>query len=674
MPLTARRLADPDHWSLASAIRVLSMDAVEQANSGHPGMPMGMADVATVLWRKHLKFDASAPNWFDRDRFILSAGHGSMLIYSLLHLTGFEQMSLDQLRNFRQWGAATAGHPEYGHAEGIETTTGPLGQGLATSVGFAMAEAKMRAEFGEELCDHRTWVIAGDGCLMEGISQEAIALAGHLRLGRLIVLWDDNKITIDGAVSLSDSTDQLKRFEASGWRTLSCDGHDPADIDRALTAAAQDDGRPVLVACNTVIGFGSAKKGGTSGVHGSPLGADEIAATRTAYAWDHAPFELPEDVTARWREIGARGSKAREDWAARVDALPDDRREAFAARVSGETSDKLAPAIAALKQKTSTDAPKVATRKASEMVLEVVNPILPETIGGSADLTGSNNTKTADLGIFDAQNRAGRYIHYGIREHGMAAAMNGLALHGGFRPYGGTFMAFTDYARGAMRLSALMGVPVVYVMTHDSIGLGEDGPTHQPVEHLAAYRAIPNLSIVRPADANETAQAWKVLLERDSGPVGLILSRQAMPTFDRSEYAGAENLVKGGYIMKEASAEPQVILIGTGSEVQYAAEAQKQLEAAGVPTRLVSMPSVEWFDEQDEEYRESVLPSSVTARVSVEAGIAMPWHRFLGTHGRAVSLEHYGASADAKTLFKEFGFTAEAVVEAAKESLAAAGA
>ena len=673
MPLTARRLADPDHWSLASAIRVLSMDAVEQANSGHPGMPMGMADVATVLWRKHLKFDASAPNWFDRDRFILSAGHGSMLIYSLLHLTGFEQMTLDQIRNFRQWGAATAGHPEYGHAEGVETTTGPLGQGLATSVGFAMAEAKMRAEFGEELCDHRTWVIAGDGCLMEGISQEAISLAGHLRLGRLIVLWDDNQITIDGAVSLSDSTDQLKRFEASGWRTLSCDGHDPADIDRALTAAKEDDGRPVLVACRTTIGYGSAKKGGTSGVHGSPLGADEIAATRLAYAWEHEPFELPDELVARWREIGAQGRAGREAWAARVDALPADRRNAFASRVAGEPNEALAPAIAALKEKASAEKPKVATRKASEMVLDVVNPILPETIGGSADLTGSNNTKTRDLGIFDAQNRAGRYVHWGIREHGMAAAMNGLALHGGFRPYGGTFLVFTDYARGAMRLSALMGVPVVYVMTHDSIGLGEDGPTHQPVEHLAMLRATPNTWTFRPADVVETAEAWELALTTGSTPSVLALSRQNLPTV-RTEHT-AENLTaRGAYVLREASAAPKAILMASGSEVEIALKAAEALEAEGTPTRVVSVPCMELFRDQPEEYRTQVLPEG-PVRVAIEAAVRQPWDWLLmGERGDwkrqdFVGMTGFGASAPADRLYKEFGITPEATVAKVKALL-----
>ena len=666
MPLTERRLADPDHWSLASAIRALSMDAVEAANSGHPGMPMGMADVATVLWGKHLKFDASAPNWFDRDRFILSAGHGSMLIYSLLHLTGFEQMTLDQIRNFRQWGAITAGHPEYGHAEGVETTTGPLGQGIATSVGFAMAEAKMRAEFGEELCDHRTWVIAGDGCLMEGISQEAIALAGHLRLGRLIVLWDDNGITIDGKVSLSDSTDQIKRFEASGWRTLICDGHDAADIDRALTAAREDDGRPVLVACRTTIGYGSAKKGGTSGVHGSPLGADEIKATRLAYAWDHADFDIPDDIRARWLQIGQRGAAAREAWAARVDALPADQRDAFAARVSGEANPALAPAIAELKRKASAETPKVATRKASEMVLAAVNPVLPETIGGSADLTGSNLTKTADLGVFDAQNRAGRYVYYGIREHGMAAAMNGLALHGGFRPYGGTFLCFTDYARGAMRLSALMGVPVVYVMTHDSIGLGEDGPTHQPVEHLAMLRATPNTWTFRPCDVVETAEAWELALSTDTTPSVLALSRQNLPTL-RTDHTDDNLTARGAYVLREASAAPQAILLATGSEVEIAVKAAAALEADGIPTRVVSVPCMELFRDQDDAYRAEVLPEG-PVRVAIEAAVRQPWDWLLmgerGSWKRCdfVGMTGFGASAPADRLYKEFGITAENTV------------
>ncbi|WP_112874030.1 transketolase [Paracoccus endophyticus] len=672
MDLTARRLADPDHWTLASAIRVLAMDAVQAANSGHPGMPMGMADVATVLWGRHLKFDAAAPNWFDRDRFVLSAGHGSMLIYAVLHLTGYEQMTLEQIRNFRQWGAITAGHPEYGHAEGVETTTGPLGQGLATAVGMAMAEEKMRAEFGPDLCDHRTWVIAGDGCLMEGISHEAIALAGHQRLGRLIVLWDDNDITIDGAVSLSDKTDQLKRFEACGWRTLSCDGHDAADIDRALTEAASGDGRPTLVACKTIIGWG-APKGGTSGVHGSPLGAEGIAAARSGYDWAHPDFHVPDDILARWRAIGARGRPAREDWAARVDALPQDRRNAFAARVSGEANPALAPAIEAVKRAAAEGRPTVATRKASEMVLEAVNPVLPETIGGSADLTGSNNTLTKGLGVFDAQNRLGRYVHYGIREHGMAAAMNGLWLHGGFRPYGGTFLCFTDYARGAMRLSALMGLPVVYVMTHDSIGLGEDGPTHQPVEHLAMLRATPNTWTFRPADVVETAEAWELALSTDETPSILALSRQNLPTV-RTEHT-AENLTaRGAYVLREASAEARAILMASGSEVEIAVRAAEALEAEGIPTRVVSVPCMELFRDQDEDYRAEVLPAG-PVRVAVEAAVRQPWDWLLmGERGDwkrcdFVGMTGFGASAPAERLYREFGITAEDTVAKVKALL-----
>ncbi|NNF70608.1 MAG: transketolase, partial [Rhodobacteraceae bacterium] len=489
----------PDHWQKACAIRALAMDAVQAANSGHPGMPMGMADVATVLFEKHLKFDAADPHWPDRDRFILSAGHGSMLLYALLHLTGYEDMTLDQIKNFRQWGSITAGHPEYGHATGIETTTGPLGQGLANSVGFAIAEEALRARFGKKVVDHYTYVIAGDGCLMEGISHEAIGLAGMQKLGKLIVLWDDNNISIDGEVSLSDITDQQKRFQAAGWQVLSCDGHDPEDIDAALTKAKSSK-KPTMIACKTHIGFGAPNKQDTKGAHGSPLGPDEIAATREAYGWTHGPFEIPADVKSAWEAIGSRGAEARAEWSERYEALSANRQVEFNRVMAGETPKKLPGVIRALKRRISEEQPKVATRKSSEMVLEVVNPVMPETIGGSADLTGSNNTLTTDLGIFDQTNRKGRYIHYGIREHGMAAAMNGMVLHGGIKPYGGTFMTFTDYARGAMRLSSLMGVAPVYVMTHDSIGLGEDGPTHQPVEHLAMLRATPNLNVFRPAD------------------------------------------------------------------------------------------------------------------------------------------------------------------------------
>ncbi|CAM3014716.1 transketolase [Paracoccus aminovorans] len=672
MDIAARRKADPAHWGLATAIRALAMDAVEAANSGHPGMPMGMADVATVLFRDHLKFDAAAPNWFNRDRFVLSAGHGSMLIYALLHLTGYEQMSLDQIRNFRQWGAITAGHPEYGHVEGVETTTGPLGQGIATAVGMAIAEEAMRAQFGADLCSHKTWVIAGDGCLMEGISQEAIALAGHQKLGNLIVLWDDNDITIDGRVSLSDSTDQAKRFQASGWRTLACDGHDPADIARALADAASGaDGRPVLVACKTVIGYGAPKKQDTSGAHGSPLGAEEIAAVRAAYGWEHGPFVVPEDILAEWRAIGARGRAEREAWAARVDAAPN--RDEFARRISGVPSDRLGPTIAALKEQALASKPKVATRKASEMVLEVVNPELPETIGGSADLTGSNNTRTKDLGVFDPQNRKGRYINYGIREHGMAAAMNGIWLHGGLRPYGGTFMCFTDYARGAMRLSALMGLPVVYVMTHDSIGLGEDGPTHQPVEHLAMLRATPNTLTFRPCDLIETAEAWEIALSSETTPSVLALSRQNLPTL--RETAGENLTAKGAYVLREASKKaPEVILMATGSEVEIAVAAREALEAKGIPTRVVSVPSMELFRDQPESYRRQVLPKG-PVRVAIEAAVRQPWDwLLLGEGGKEkkagfIGMTGFGASAPAPALYKAFGITAEAAVDEARRLL-----
>ncbi|MDP0925886.1 transketolase [Paracoccus onubensis] len=675
MDIETRRNADPDHWKLASAIRILAMDAVEAANSGHPGMPMGMADVATVLFRKHLKFDASAPNWFDRDRFVLSAGHGSMLLYALLHLTGYKQMTIGQIKNFRQLGSITAGHPEYGHAEGIETTTGPLGQGIATAVGMAMAEEAMRAEFGADLCDHRTWVIAGDGCLMEGISHEAVGLAGNQQLGRLIVLWDNNDITIDGRVSLSDKTDQMARFAAAGWRVLECDGHDAADIDRALTEAAQEDGRPVLVSCKTIIGFGAPNKADSSKAHGSPLGADEIAATRKGYGWDDTtPFEIPGDIAQSWHEIGARGETIRKEWQSRVDVLSADSRDEFARRISNDTHPELAKTVALVKQQTSEEQPKLATRKASENVLAALNPLMAENFGGSADLTGSNNTLTPEMGIFGPENRTGRYIHYGIREHGMAAAMNGIWLHGGFRPYGGTFLTFTDYARGAMRLSALMGLPVVYVMTHDSIGLGEDGPTHQPVEHLAICRATPNTLTLRPCDQVETAEAWEIALSESGTPAVMALSRQNLPTLRTSH--SDENLSrKGAYILREATGgKPAVVLMATGSEVEIAVAARETLEAEGTPTRVVSVPSMELFRAQSREYRAEVLPGN-TVRVAVEAAIRQPWEwLLLGERGNEaksafVGMEGFGASAPAPALYKEFGITAEAVTERVRSLL-----
>ncbi|MEM9344274.1 MAG: transketolase [Pseudomonadota bacterium] len=672
MDITRLKELHPDHWQKATAIRALAMDAVQAANSGHPGMPMGMADVATVLFEKHLKFDAGAPDWPDRDRFILSAGHGSMLIYALLHLTGYSDMTLEQLKNFRQIGAITAGHPEYGHAQGIETTTGPLGQGIANAVGFAMAEEALRAKYGKKVFDHYTYVIAGDGCLMEGISHEAIGLAGMQELGRLIVLWDDNNISIDGEVSLSDITDQTKRFQAAGWQVLSCDGHDPEDIDAALTKA-KGSKKPTMIACKTVIGFGSPNRAGTSKAHGSPLGPDEIALTREAYGWSHEPFDIPGAVKSAWEGIGKRGSTDRAEWEARFATLSESRRAEVARVMAGEAPKKLPSTIRALKKTISEEQPKVATRKSSEMVLEVVNPVMGETIGGSADLTGSNNTKTADLGIFAPGNRKGRYVHYGIREHGMAAAMNGMVLHGGVKPYGGTFLTFTDYARGAMRLSALMGVAPVYVMTHDSIGLGEDGPTHQPVEHLAAMRAIPNMHVFRPADTVETAEAWELALTATKSPSVLSLTRQGLPTV-RVEHKTKNLSAQGAYVLAEAEGKRQVILIATGSEVSLAMAAREALQADGIGTRVVSMPCMELFEAQDEKYRRRVLPAG-PVRVAIEAGIRQGWDRWLlGERGREakaafVGMSGFGASGPGGALYEHFGITAGATVEAAKALL-----
>ncbi len=579
MDIATLRRDHADHWGLATAIRALAMDGVQAANSGHPGMPMGMADVATVLFQKHLKFDASAPRWADRDRFILSAGHGSMLIYALLHLTGYKDMTIEQIRNFRQWGSITAGHPEYGHVDGVETTTGPLGQGIANAVGFAMAEESLRARFGAKVVDHRTWVIAGDGCLMEGISHEAIGLAGMQKLSKLVVLWDNNDISIDGKVSLSDITDQRARFAAAGWTVLHCDGHDPDDIDRAMTEAKKSD-RPVMIDCKTHIGFGSPKKQDTAGAHGSPLGPDEIKVVREIYGWPHAAFDIPADIAKAWASIGSRGASAHKDWSARFAALSGTRQAEFTRQMTLGTPPKLAAVIRALKKQATEAAHKVATRKASELVLEVVNAVMPETIGGSADLTGSNLTKTADLGLFNPENRKGRYVHYGIREHGMAAAMNGMALHGGVRPYGGTFLCFTDYARGAMRLSALMGVPAVYVMTHDSIGLGEDGPTHQPVEHLAICRATPNTWTFRPADLVETAEAWELALSADKTPSVLALSRQNLPLV-RTKHSPKNLSAQGGYVLREAEGKRRVILMATGFRGGNRAEGPRPVAGRG---------------------------------------------------------------------------------------------
>ena len=674
MDIETLRKTHPDHWMKAAALRVLAMDAVQAANSGHPGMPMGMADVATVLFEKHLKFDASAPDWPDRDRFVLSAGHGSMLLYALLHLTGYEGMTLDEIKNFRQWGAKTAGHPEYGHAKGIETTTGPLGQGIATAVGMAMAEESLRARFGKKAMDHHTYVIAGDGCLMEGISQEAIGLAGMQKLSKLIVMWDNNGISIDGKVSLSDVTDQRARFAASGWTVLHCDGHDPEDIDRALTEAKASDA-PVLIDCKTHIGYGSPAKQDSAGAHGSPLGDAEIDKVREIYGWpSKTRFEIPADLQKAWKAIGSRGAATRKEWEERIGALSAARQAEIERVFAGEAPKKLSATIRALKKQISEAKPKVATRKSSEMVLEVVNPVMPETIGGSADLTGSNNTKTADLGIFNPEDRKGRYIHYGIREHGMAAAMNGLALHGGLRPYGGTFMCFTDYARGAMRLSALMGVPAIYVMTHDSIGLGEDGPTHQPVEHLAISRATPNTLVFRPADTVETAEAWEIALTTTDKPSVMALSRQNLPTV-RDKHTSKNLTAQGAYVLADSEGKRQAILMATGSEVEIALAARDLLQAAGIGTRVVSMPSMELFAAQEESYRKKVLPAG-PVRVAIEAACRQGWDRWLlGERGREakaafVGMEGFGASAPAPTLYEKFGITAEAVAEKVKAMLA----
>ncbi len=663
------RTRHPDHWMRACAIRTLTLDAVAAANSGHSGMPMGMADVATVLFDKHLRFDPKAPHWPDRDRFILSAGHGSMLLYSLLYLTGYADITLDQIKAFRQWGSKTAGHPEFGQAGGIETTTGPLGQGLGNSVGFAIAEASLRARFGAKVTNHRTWVISGDGCLMEGISQEALALAGKQRLSNLIVMWDNNGITIDGKVSIADVTDQKARFAASGWDVFDCDGHDPDDIDRALSAAKASPG-PAFVACKTHIALGSSAQDTNKG-HGALTDPKLIADTKAAYGWTAPAFTIPPAIKAQWEAMGARGAVARSEWQAGFNAQPAQRRALLERMFAGDAPKGLKAAIAAVKKQAVADAPKLATRAASEKVLTVVNPVMPETIGGSADLTGSNNTKTADLGVFTPEDRMGRYIYFGIREHGMAAAMNGLALHGGVRPYGGTFMCFTDYARPAMRLSALMGVPVVYVMTHDSIGLGEDGPTHQPVEHLAISRATPNTHVFRPADLVETAEAWELALTSKATPSVLALSRQNLPTV-RKVHVAANLTAKGAYVLAEAGSKRQVILIATGSEVEIALKARAALEGEGIGTRVVSMPCMELFAAQDEAYRRKVLPAG-PVRVAIEAGVrAGGWDRWLlGERGREakagfVGMTGFGASAPIERLYKEFGITAEAAVTLAK--------
>ena len=671
MDIAALAARNPDHWARAACIRTLTLDAVAAANSGHSGMPMGMADVATVLFDKHLSFDAADPSWPNRDRFILSAGHGSMLIYSLLYLTGYEAMTLDQIKDFRQLGSITAGHPENFLVDGVETTTGPLGQGIANAVGFAMAEESLRARWGKKIIDHYTYCIAGDGCLMEGISQEAIALAGRQELSRLIVLWDDNGITIDGKVALADITDQKARFAASGWDVFECDGHDPEDIDRALTEAKASK-RPAMIACKTHIAIGSSAQDTAKG-HGALTDPKVVADTKKAYGWDHGAFEIPADLKSWWEAVGKKGAEARAEWQERFDALSDGKKADFTRAFAGEMPKKLSAAIKAHKKKLSEDKPKVATRKASQMALEVINGVVPETLGGSADLTGSNLTDTDGLGTFGPEDRKGRHIHYGIREHAMAAAMNGMALHGGVKPYGGTFFTFTDYARPSMRLSALMGISPVYVMTHDSIGLGEDGPTHQPVEHLAMLRATPNMQVFRPADAVETVEAWELALTSSKSPSTLALSRQGLPTV-RVEHKTKNLTEQGAYVLADAEGKRQAILLATGSEVSIAMEARELLQAEGIGTRVVSMPCWELFEQQDESYRKRVLPGG-PVRVAVEAGVSFGWERWLlgerGKNGKAgfVGMDSFGASAPAEALYEHFGITAEAVAAKVKELL-----
>jgi transketolase len=647
-----------DTRACANAIRALAMDAVEKAKSGHPGMPMGMADVATVLFQRFMKFDASQPNWPDRDRFVLSAGHGSMLLYALHYLLGYPGMTKADLENFRQFGAPTAGHPEYGHAPGVETTTGPLGQGLATAVGMAIAERLSAARFGDDLVDHNTYVIAGDGCLMEGLSHEAIDLAGHLKLSRLVVLWDDNSISIDGPTDLSTSTDQCARFAAAGWHTQRVDGHDPEAVAAAI-AAAKADGRPSMIACRTLIGYGAPGKQGKESAHGAPLGAEEIVAARAALNWSYAPFEVPEPLLAAWRAAGGRGAGAREAWDKRLAASPKAR--AFETFLKGDVSAEVAGPLAEFRVKLAAEKPKVATRKSSEMTLGVINEATGATIGGSADLTHSNFTITKGMGSVRPGDFSGRYIHYGVREFGMAAAMNGIALHGGFVPYGGTFLVFSDYARGAIRLSALMGLRVVYVLTHDSIGLGEDGPTHQPVEHLAALRALPNFLVFRPADAIETAECWELALAQSSTPSMLSLSRQNLPTLERPV---TENLsAKGAYVLREPAGGRDVTILATGSEVEIALAGADALAAKGIKAAVVSMPCWELFEAQPASYRAEVLGTA--PRVGVEAAVRLGWDRWLGDNGVFIGMTGFGASAPAAKLYEHFGITAQAVADAA---------
>jgi transketolase len=656
---------DPHLRRMANALRALAMDAVEKAKSGHPGMPMGMADIATVLFSRFLNFDPTAPDWPDRDRFVLSNGHGSMLLYGLLHLTGYPDMTIDELQHFRQLGSRAAGHPERGLATGIETTTGPLGQGIATSVGMALAERHLATEFGDDVVNHRTYVFCGDGCLMEGISHEAISLAGHLKLSKLTVLWDNNSVTIDGPTSLSVSDNQISRFESHDWVTKQVDGHDHEEIAAALEWA-QSQERPSLIACKTIIGFGAPTKAGTAAVHGAALGAEEIKGARERLGWEYPPFVIPEDVKQWWHGVGARGAATRKDWEGRVAKLDGMKRSEFARRRSGKLPADLGATIAAICEDFRLQNAKIATRQASGASLDALVPAVPELIGGSADLTPSNNTKAKGEIEVKPGDFSGRYIHFGIREMGMAAAMNGIAVHGGLIPYGGTFLIFTDYARGAIRLSAIMEVGVIYVMTHDSIGLGEDGTTHQPVEHLAALRAMPHLNVFRPGDAVETAECWQLALENRHEPSILALTRQALP-LQRTEAHSENRSAKGAYVLAEADGERQVTLLATGSEVAIAIDARVALAASGIRAAVVSMPCWELFEKQDAAYQKSVLGSA--PRVAVEAAARLGWDRWLGERSAFVGMHSFGASAPIEALYPHFGITAEKVAEAAKSLL-----
>ena len=640
---------------LANAIRALAMDAVQAANSGHPGMPMGMADASTILWTEYLKHDPADPAWPDRDRFILSAGHGSMLIYALLHLSGYARPTLEDIRNFRQLNSPCAGHPENFLLDAVEATTGPLGQGFAMAVGMAIAERKLNADFGDELVDHRTWVIAGDGCLMEGINHEAAGLAGHLGLGRLNVLWDDNRITIDGSTDLSTSEDIEARYRAYGWHTVRCDGHDVDDVRRALDQAVADE-RPSLIACRTIIGYGAPNKQGTAATHGAALGPEEVAAARKHLVWESESFEIPDEIVEAWRDAGRRGQSDHRQWRGRVDS--SGRGRELLRRMSGELPDgfSLDAHISGLIENPQ----KVATRKASELALDSINALLAETIGGSADLTGSNNTKSKGQKAFTRDDRSGSYLYYGIREFGMAAAMNGMALHGGVIPYGGTFLVFADYCRPAIRLSALQQARVIYVMTHDSIGLGEDGPTHQPIEHLMSLRSIPNLDVLRPADAVETAECWELALKNGSGPSVLALTRQNLPQL-RTSAAGGNACARGAYRIRSAKSDRRVAIVATGSEVHVALEAAEALEGQNLGVDVVSMPSWTRFDAQDAAYRDDLLPRD-SLLVSLEAGTTMGWERYVGRKGLRIGIDRFGASAPAEDLFERFGFTADAIV------------